>query len=193
VAGQAYLIPGNREADRGRCQTSSDHILNVSTVYETPAIGGSALVRALTGGWQTSAILTARSGSYFAVTTGVDTALTGQGAQRVNQILDDPFMPDRSFSQWLNPAAFQRPAAGTYGTQPIDAILGPGRWNVDMSLTRSFRVGAQQAQFRFEMFNVFNHLNPANPVAALNSPDFGKIVAAANEPRILQLAAKFLF
>ena len=123
-------------------------------------------------------------------------ALTGLATnQRANQILDDPFMPNRSFSQWLNPAAFQVPALGTYGTMPLDAILGPGRWNVDMGVSRSFRLGSQQMQFRWEIFNVFNAMTPNNPVSALNSSDFGKVtsLAAGTAPRIMQFAMKYMF
>src|SRR6187399_1922879 len=47
-------------------------------------------------------------------------------------------MADRSYAQWLNPAAFQRPADGTYGTMPLDAIRGVTRWNIDSGLSRSF-------------------------------------------------------
>jgi hypothetical protein len=193
VAGAPFMIPGNRAADRGHCSTSSTHIVNVSTVYEVPAVGRGAAARALTGGWQLSGIVTARSGSYFTITTGVDTELTGQPNQRANQVLDDPYAANRTFAQWLNPAAFQAPAAGAHGTMPIDALVGPGRWNVDMGVTRAFRIDRRQLQFRLEAFNVFNHVNPANPVSALNNPNFGRITAAATDPRILQLAVKYLF
>ena len=101
VSGSPYMIPGDREADRGKCQNSPEHSLNASVVYQIPA-AGSGVAAALTGGWQVSAILSARSGSYFTVITGVDNALSGQPNQRANQVLDDPFMPNRTFSQWLN-------------------------------------------------------------------------------------------
>ena len=142
-----------------------------------------------------SAILSARSGSYFAVTTGVDNALSGQPNQRANQVLDDPFVPNRSFDHWLNPAAFQSPAAGTYATMPIDAIEGPGRWNIDMGLSRSIVFGPRQIQLRWEVFNVLNTVNPANPVSSLSSSDFGKItsLAGGTAPRIMQLAVKYQF
>jgi len=194
VAGAPYVIPGDRAADRGRCLNSPDHSLNASLVYQIPTVGG-AVARALAGGWQVSGIFSARSGSYFTVTSGVDNALTGQPNQRANQILDDPFMPNRTFSQWLNPAAFQPAAAGTYGTMPIDAILGPGRWNVDMGLSRSFQLGSQQMQFRWEIFNVFNTMTPNNPISTLNSSDFGRVtsLAAGTAPRIMQLAVKYVF
>jgi hypothetical protein len=196
VAGAPYMIPGDRAADRGHCQNSPDRSLNASLVYQIPTAGRGAVSRALSGGWQVSTILSALSGSYFTVTSGVDAALTGQPNQRANQILDDPFMPDRKFSQWLNPAAFRVPANGTYGTMPLDAIVGPGRWNVDAALSRSFEFGSsRRVQFRWEVFNVFNTTNPSNPVSALNSADFGRItsLAAGTAPRIMQFAAKYLF
>jgi hypothetical protein len=193
VAGQPYMIPGNRAADRGHCAASSDHIVNVSAVYEVPAARSSKMSQAITGGWQLSGIVTARSGSYFTVTTGVDTALTGQPNQRANQVLSDPYMPNRTFSQWLNPAAFAAASSGTYGTMPIDALLGPGRWNVDMGLTRSFPMAGHQLQFRLEAFNVFNHVNPSNPVSSLSSLNFGQVTSTATDQRIVQLALKYLF
>ena len=37
-----------------------------------------------------------------------------------------------------------------------------------------------------------NHLNPNNPVTALNNQNFGKIISAG-DPRIMQLALKYVF
>ena len=193
VAGVPVMIPGNIEADRAKCPNSPEHNVNASVVYQIPAAGSGA-VAAVTRDWQVSGILSARSGSYFTVTSGQDLARTGLATnQRANQVLDDPFMPDQSFSQWLNPAAFALPAVGTYGTMPLDAILGPGRWNVDTGLSRSFRFGSQQMQFRWEVFNVFNNMTPSNPVSAMNNSDFGKVtsLATGTAPRIMQLAVKY--
>ena len=61
--------------------------------------------------------------------------------------------------------------------------------------------GAQAVQFRWEVFNVINHVNfasvPAGTnavglVTALNSASFGQI-QAAGDPRIMQFALKFTF
>ena len=151
----------------------------------------------MTGGWQVSGILSARSGSYFTVTTGVDQALTGLATnQRANQILDDPFMPDRSFSQWLNPAAFQLPALGTYGTMPLDAILGPGRLErrhggvADRSGLAASRCNSGGRSSTSSIV-----MTPNNPVSAMNSSDFGKVtsLAAGTAPRIMQFAVKYMF
>lgn len=56
-------------------------------------------------------------------------------------------------------------------------------------------------QFRAEAFNFPNHLKPAVPVAATNSGAFGQIQAdtsgtsglTAGDPRIIQLALKYVF
>jgi hypothetical protein len=193
IAGAPYMIPGNRAADFGHCPNSPDHNMNLSAVYQIPAAGSSGVTHAVTDDWQISGIVSAASGSYLTVTTGVDNALSGQPNQRANQVLDDPFMPDKSFTQWLNVAAFKAPDPGTYGTMPIDAFRGPGRWNVDMSLTRSFPLATRQLQLRLEAFNVFNHVNPSNPVTGLNSSNFGQITSIASPPRIVQLAVKYIF
>ena len=47
-------------------------------------------------------------------------------------------------------------------------------------------------QFRAEAFNAPNHLNPNNPIAAINNTNFGKI-QTAKDPRIMQLALKYQF
>jgi hypothetical protein len=195
VAGVPVMIPGDIEADRGKCANSPEHSLNASVVYQIPAAGAGAF-EAVTRDWQISGIVSARSGSYFTVTSGVDQARNGLATnQRANQVLDDPFMPNRSISQWLNPAAFQLPALGTYGTMPLDAIRGPGRTNVDTAVSRTFRFGSQQVQLRWEVFNVLNSMTPANPVSSMNSANFGQVtsLAAGTAPRIMQFAMKYLF
>ena len=62
-----------------------------------------------------------------------------------------------------------------------------------MGLTRTFNVRENQSvEFRAEAFNLPNHLNPENPVTALNNAEFGRITSA-QDPRIVQLALKYVF
>jgi hypothetical protein len=191
VAGIELTKPGDPAYDRGSCgATDQRHMINLSTVYQVPGAAG-GLIGFLTRGWQVSGIVSARSGSHFSATTGVDNALNGQANQRPNLVSDDPYVKEGL--RWLDPAAFRAPAAGTYGDLENNSLVGPGRVNVDMGITRSFRVvGEQQVQFRAEVFNVFNRVNYSNPVSALNSPNFGLITSAA-DPRIIQLALKYTF
>jgi hypothetical protein len=94
--------------------------------------------------------------------------------------------------RWLDAAAFRAPASGAFGNLENNSLIGPGRFNVDMGIVRSFRFGERAIQFRAEAFNVFNRVNLGIPVSALNSPNFGLITSAA-DPRIIQLALKYTF
>ena len=72
-------------------------------------------------------------------------------------------------------------------------ILGPASIGIDMGLTRRFQLYERQSlEFRAEAFNLPNHVNLGNPVTNLTSTTFGKI-QSANDPRILQLALKYVF
>jgi hypothetical protein len=126
------------------------------------------------------------------VTTGVDNALTGMGAQRAVQVLDNPYgsgAPDN----YLNRAAFASPAAGTYSSLKPFTVVNPARLTNDLALARNLRLGdSRNIQLRWEIFNVLNHTNFNAPVTALNSANFGKITTA-QDPRIMQFAVKFDF
>ena len=127
------------------------------------------------------------------MTSGTDRALTGASSQTGNQVLANPFMPNKTAAQWLNPAAFVIPDLGTYGTMPLGSIRGPRSTGIDMAIVREFDVReGQTLQFRVEAFNVPNLVNYNNPGASLNSVTFGQI-RSAGDPRIMQAALKFVF
>jgi hypothetical protein len=193
VAGTSYLIPGDRRSSRSNCPvTDRRHVFNMSTVYRTPQFSERAL-RVLASNWQVSGIVTLRAGQYLTIGTGVDQALTGAAAQRANQVLASPYPDKQTLDQWLNPAAFVMPAVGTFGNMAANNVRGPGVISINTSLTRTFRVRESQSlQFRVEAFNLPNHLNPNNPTTAINNVNFGKILSA-NDPRIMQLALKYVF
>jgi len=72
-------------------------------------------------------------------------------------------------------------------------ILGPGSINIDMGITRTFKIGEKQSvQFRAEAFNVPNHVNPGNPDSTLTNSTFGRILSAA-DGRTMQMALKYVF
>ncbi len=108
-------------------------------------------------------------------------------------MLPSPYAATRTIQSWLNPAAFVQPALGTYGAMGAMNILGPGSINIDMGLTRTFRIREKQSvQFRAEAFNLPNHVNPGNPNVTFTDSNFGRILTAA-DGRTMQIALKYVF
>jgi len=109
----------------------------------------------------------------------------------------------RPLTYWLNRGAFTPPALGTLGNSGTRSVAGPGHFQFDMALVRTFRVKeSQRVEFRYEVYNVTNSFRPLLPniVAGvdtggtheLTNPLFGQI-RASDDPRIMQFALKYLF
>jgi hypothetical protein len=200
-AGAGLLDPNNRRFDRGNCQTPTldgtqaldrRHIANFTAVLQSPKLNG-RLVRALGSDWMLSTSYRVLSGAYQTVTTGVDRQLSGSGNQRPNQVLANPLCDNPRPSCWINPAAFAQPAFGTLGNSGRSSIRGPGFREVDMALSRIFRIREKMSvEVRGEAFNLPNSFRAGPVTTGINSPQFGQILTAL-DPRILQLAAKFVF
>jgi hypothetical protein len=199
----------DRHADHGNCALSSldrRHIFNLSAVAATPGFANPA-ARAAASNWRVSPILKIFSGEAMTAATSLDRQLTNQFmqwpglgvgggiliAQRANQVLGNPY-GDRTPGNFFNPAAFAQPPLGTaLPNAGMGALKGPGLWQFDLSLSRTFQVREmQKVEFRAEAFNVLNKFIMMNPTFDLNSNLFGK-VTAARDPRIMQFALKYLF
>ena len=191
ITGPTIVNPANPDLDYSYCSSDRRHVVNASVVVRTPEFQNRAM-RAVFGDWQLSPIVRWQSGNRSTITTGVDNALTGLGGQRGVQILDDPYGAGGP-GAYLNRAAFASPTTGTYSTLTPFTILNPNILQNDFALTRTFKIaGAQNVQFRWEVFNLINHVNFNAPITALNSASFGQI-QTAGDPRIMQFALKFIF
>jgi hypothetical protein len=112
--------------------------------------------------WEVAGITTLASGTplgiNFSRTDGVDRH-GGGDAPRVN-VIGDPILPrgERSFDSWFNTDAFAAPGVGDFGNAPRDVFRGPGINNSDFALLKSFPLGGDfRFQFRWEVYNLFNH------------------------------------
>ncbi len=194
LAGTIYQNPNNRAAERGSCGFDHRHIVNTSMLISSPGFGN-AFAKQLTGGWQLAPIFTASSGAPITLTDGgKDVSMTGQLQDRPNVVLPDQVYPaTRTVAQWFNPAAFAIQPTGTFGNLGRFSLNGPGSWNLDLSLSRRFRLKERYTfEFRGEAFNFFNHANWNAPTVSISSAQFGQITTFSS-PRIIQLGAKFLF
>jgi hypothetical protein len=190
--GSGFLDPNNPAFDDGHCAQDRTHLGNATVGVETPQFSNAAL-RAIASDWRVSGILSARSGSWLTVTTARDIAATGIANQRPNQVKDDPY-GNKTLSNYLNPAAFAYPAAGTLGSHKRASIQGPGFWSVDMAVSRLLTFSrAQNVEIRFEVFNLLNNFNWGTPVVNFDSGTFGQIQTQGGDPRILQFGLKYGF
>jgi hypothetical protein len=211
-AGNGLVIPTNRRQDRSNCISqeiggtfSSDrrHIFNLTVVGEVPKFNNRTL-RMVATGWQAAGIYRASSAAWQTVTLLPERQLSGTANQRPLQVLQDTRCTDQKYSCWINPSAFALPALGTLSTMNRANIPGPNFWQFDLSLTRNFAITERQKlQVRGEAFNLTNSFRAGIPppslaaggsgvITTFGSPNFGQITSAL-EPRIIQLAMKYVF
>jgi len=81
----------------------------------------------------------------------------------------------------------------TEGTLGRNAIRGPGFINDELALSKHFKFYEKvDAELRVDAFNVFNHVNFANPNTNIFSVNFGQ-VSTTQGPRVLQMALHLRF
>ncbi len=199
--------------DYGQTDLDTHNTFSTYVTYNVP--GSSRGPRILTNGWQINSLINFHSGQPFTVYNSEDTSGTDENAQRVN-LIGNPFAGvSHTFTkataanggateQWINPAAFAEPPAGTLGTMQRNSLIGPGYSDVDLSVFKNIPIKELVfVQIRAEMFNVFNHNNFAPPVNTLGSgfgslndtigDYYGAPGIGPGEPFNMQLGAKVSF
>jgi Carboxypeptidase regulatory-like domain len=184
--------------DRGRSTFDRTHILAINGIYELPFGRGRKflsdahpVVNGILGGWQLAGIYNFTSGSPLTFTAPGATLGNGRNT-RPNQIgeleVDNP-----SASLWFNPQALVAPPLYAFGSSGIGIIDGPGVHVLDTSLTKNFYIREDKfLQFRWEMFNMPNHVNLGNPNTTIGVSTTGQIFSAGSA-RSMQLGMKFVF
>lgn len=184
--------------DRGRSTFDRTHILAYNTIYELPFGKGRRFLNAahpvvngILGGWQLAGIYNFTSGSPLSFTVSGATLGNGYGT-RPNQT-GELGVSNPSAAGWFNAAALSRPADYTFGTSGIGLIDGPAIHVLDTSLTKNFYMTeSKYLQFRWEMFNMPNHVNLNNPVVNIRDANVGRIFSAGSA-RSMQLGLKIVF
>ncbi len=225
-------------ANRGLSNFDRTHRFVLSYLWELPRpafAARSSAVRLLLSHWQMAGIVTAMSGLpidivdansgsfYLGPGNGLSRPSWAPGATRSTAGNTVPA------GYFFNPFAFSRPivfagalipgsngtataaATGTdFGNVGRNVLRGPGQMNVDASIIKRFPISeSKNIEFRAEFFNLFNHVNFANPISNLNAVgssgsfaadggiinpgDFGRITSTSNNPRLIQFAVKLNF
>jgi hypothetical protein len=121
-------------------------------------------------------------------------AFAGFGTQRPNLVGDAELPADeRTPSHWFNTAAFQIAPQFTLGNASRNPVRGPSYRNVDLAISRRLPAGGGRAvELRAEAFNLLNAPPLGAPNGVAGTAAFGTITTAG-DPRVIQLAVKYLF
>jgi hypothetical protein len=153
------------------------------------------LLGALASDWTATALVTLQSGVPIAITQVTNfNAFAGFGVQRPN-LVGDPTLPanQRTPAHWFNTAAFAVAPQFTIGSASRNPVRGPSYRDVDFALIRRVRLPSTRAiEVRAEVFNLLNTPLLGAPAAVLGAANFGTVTTAL-DPRVVQLAVKFLF
>jgi hypothetical protein len=161
------------------------HRFTFAGTYEVPLFKETTgAARYLLHGWQVNSIITLQTGSPYSVFGGAGRA----------KLVGDPKAGTSTPSLYFNPAAFVN--SNTLDEQSgRNQFYGPGSANVDGSLFRKFNFSENRGlEFRFEVFNIFNHPQFNLPVNELGRGDTGQITSTRlNSERQIQLGLRLYF
>jgi Carboxypeptidase regulatory-like domain/TonB dependent receptor len=201
----------------GRPDWQRNNVFVFTGIWELPFGKGKSILRDastplnyVVGGWQLSGNLNWMSGQGFNVSYQACGADNDVGVCLPNKV-GSTGVSDQNQTHWFAAATevlntngqtsgpWQRPQAGTLGDAGRNQLIGPAWFDADISVIKSFPIREQlKAQFRAEIYNVFNHANLGNPngcVDCLGQGGGGWInnLASNATMRRMQFAIRFEF
>jgi hypothetical protein len=214
-------------ANYGPNDNYRNHVFIFTQVYQLPFGKGKKFAgnvgRAadlLIGGWELNGTTNFSSGLPFTPSLKSCHASSDTGPCRpdkVGSVKDgtrsgDPNLPGYWF-QTTNGVALSaagqsdgpwaQPAVDTFGNVGRNSLRGPRYFDTDLSLFKNFSITERmKAQFQFQFYNIFNHVNLANPDGCVDCVDSntglntgGKItgIAANSQLRSLTYGVKLSF
>ncbi len=196
-AGLEYYINAGRNYAPTNFNRTSSFVQ--SYLWELPFGQGKRWVNSgvgamILGGWQINGILTAMSGTPLNFTysaAGLEAPGNGQSPNLVApvQILHGINVGN----QWFSRNSFAAPAPGTFGNLGPYVLAGPGFFNLDASLFRTFTITERfHLEMRFEGLSITNTPQFSNPDTNLGDANFGYVTGAGGA-RTLQLGARLMF
>lgn len=202
--------PINPSLSRAISAFDMRHNFVLSYNYQLPVASLLRKTNRWTDAWSISGVTRLTTGLPVTMYNNDDTSLLGSIPNGINNNgVDTPDYTPGNLQVNMNPrngrpafntSLFSIPSKaseyGYMGTSPRRFFYGPGMANFDMSIQKEIRfTESKSLQLRLEAFNIFNHAQFFGPDAVNGNPDssnFGRIVKA-DEPRQMQVAAKFYF
>jgi hypothetical protein len=206
----AGIDPFNLFNNYGPMNFDRTQVLNLSYSYFVGKVTSERLVGGFINGWLISGITNVQSGPNMQTGVSASPGYYVQGninapggtyyveSQTILGTPDVNLQPvlkcnpahGLASHQYLNPACFALPALGTNGQYIEPYAHGPAYFNTDLTLEKSFGLGAERRlRFRYAAFNFINHglnsfgtgyasqttlqLNGTSPTSAAYSPSGG--------------------
>ena len=190
--------PYNLRNQRGPGDFDIPHRFIGSYIWQLPKLASRhPLLRHVVGGWETNGLVTLESGRPFSVSSGKDNSGSGINSDRAD-VNGDPHLDTgrpraQLIDKYFNTAVFSQNPAGTFGTSGRNVLREPGSATVVFGMIKGFSIRERhRLQFRAEMFNLFNRVNLGRPNANQSAATFGRITGAG-QPRVIQMALKYMF
>jgi hypothetical protein len=197
-----YELNTPEAQDRNWALANGDrpHVFQMGFVYQLPWQGGQgngSLLRALINDWQINGIFGAFSGSPFTVTAD-DTDLNTPGNLQTADLVGPVRVIGAIGTEgtYFDPSAWAQPEGLRFGNTGPNQFRGPGGWNLDLSVFRSFPLtGSHRVEARVEATNITNKTNFGNPNSNLQSGDFMRIFGlyGSYAERQVRVAVRYSF
>jgi hypothetical protein len=184
-------------SERALSNFDQRHVVSLHAQYTTGmGLRGGTLIGGWKGGlfkdWTVSSQINAGTGLpltpvYFAAVRG--TGVTGS----IRPDYTGADVHEGPAGLFLNPAAYRAPSAGRWGNAGRNSITGPSQFNMNASLSRTFRVSDRLSlDFRVDASNALNHPVFPSWVTLVTSSQFG-LANPANPMRTVQTTARLRF
>ena len=191
------------KAEYARANLDRRQVLNINYIYELPWFSLQRNFKEkVLGGWQFSGITVHYTGLGFSAATssndpaGIGFLGSSPSGPRPDMTCNPNAGAPHTDLQWFNTACFANPPAGVnrVGNAGRNTINGPPTTRFDATLSKNLRFNESKSlQFRWEVFNIFNHTNYATFSSTnITSSVYGRI-GTTRDPRTMQLGLKFMF
>jgi len=198
--------PWNLKYDKAGSGYDRRHIFQGNYIYNLPIFRKSTgLVHTFLGGWQVAGTFVDESGEPVASGFGGVPDTIGLGGNYTNRAdIVRPIHYHHKVDNWFDHDAASDPQAAPvpgyaggsdlgFGDGRRDTFVGPGRVNFTTSLYKSFAITERaHFEFRAETFNTFNHTQFNGFGATTGGGNYG-VATGTFDPRVMELAAKFVF
>jgi hypothetical protein len=191
----------NLDAEWGLSSFDQRHRFNADWSYELP-FGPNrpwltkGVPAAIAGGWMLSGTVQLASGTPFTARIlgdVTDVSRGSNGSLRADYTGAPVTLANPTVGAFFNTAAFVVPPPGTFGDAARNTIEGPGTTNASLALTRNVTfAGTRGLSIRVQANNVFNTVQYATIDTVVNSPTYGRVIAA-RPMRSVQIVARVRF